>query len=340
MKQSGRKLRSTPAHKPNHEKTSSESEYTSEAEGGDLCDTCERPIKETDKSVTCGICSKIHHIKCVSVKSTEYNDMKKNKTKWVCFDKHNCHSNLNKSIVKSKELNKVQNINDVDFDNMNMNEMLKTLFHSQQFISNQIDDFAKKQNQLINDNKELKQQVKKNCFKTTQLESKVIELESELNDIKQEKLANQIVISGIPKIPNEKLAEVLVKIGGKLEVNIKEDEIISARRMEKSATESINYTAPILVTLRNVQLKTELLQKQKTLGKLITDQIQLEPKGKMIYINEFVTEHTLRLFAKTKKAALEKNYKYVWIQNARVLIRKIERGKIIKISSDLDLDQI
>lgn len=339
MKKSERKLRSTSAAKHNHKNSSSDNDSEDTDDECDLCDTCEQTIKNDDKSVTCESCCKIHHIKCVSVKSAEYNDMKKNKTKWVCFDKHNCHSNHNKTMIRSKTVTK-PNINDVDFDNMNMNDMLKTLYHSQQFISNQIDDFAKKQNQLINDNKELKQQVKKNSFKTTQLESKVIELESELNDIKQEKLANQIVISGIPKVPNEKLADVLVKIGGKLEVNIKDEEIISARRMEKSNSESNNYTAPILVTFRNVQLKTELLQKQKMLGKLVTDQVDLEPKGKMIYINEFVTEHTLRLFAKTKKLAVEKNYKYVWIQNARVLMRKIEKGKIIKISSDLDLDQI
>lgn len=274
------------------------------------------------------------------IKTAEYNELKQNKTKWYCTtDKHNCQSDLNKTMMRNKKT-KPQNIEDVEFDNMSTNEMLKTLFHSQQFISSQIDDFTRKQNQLINDNKELKHQVKKNSIKTTEFETKVIELESELNDIKQEKLANQIVISGIPKKPNENLLELTINVGKKLEVNLKEDEIISARRMEKSNVEANKYIAPILITFRNNNLKAELLKNQKTMGKVTTDQLEMEPKGKLIYLNEYVTDHTLRLFAKTKKAALVKNYKYVWIQNARVLVRKIDRGKITKISSDLDLDQL
>lgn len=114
-----------------------------------------------DKFVTCGKCSKTHHINCVSVKKVEYNDIMKINTKWVCFDKRHCHTDLNKTMMKKTHVNQ-KNIEDIDFDNMNTSEMLKTLFHSQQFISSQIDEFTKKQNQLINDTKDLKQQVKKN----------------------------------------------------------------------------------------------------------------------------------------------------------------------------------
>lgn len=86
--------------------------------------------------------------------------------------------------------------------------------------------------------------------------------------MKQEKLSNQLVVSGIPKVKDEKIIDIMLKIGDKLNVKIENDEIVQARRMEKQNADGKNYTAPILITFKNDNKKLELLQKRKTLGKL------------------------------------------------------------------------
>ena len=54
-----------------------------------------------------------------------------------------------------------------------------------------------------------------------------------------------------------------------------------------------------------------------------------------IFINEILTFYTRQLFKATKKAKLENNYKYLWIRNSAVLMRK-ENGKPIRRINSLE----
>lgn len=53
-----------------------------------------------------------------------------------------------------------------------------------------------------------------------------------------------------------------------------------------------------------------------------------------IFINERLIKNKRILFSNTRSTAKEKKYKFVWISNSDILIRKDENAKIIQTKSD------
>lgn len=59
-----------------------------------------------------------------------------------------------------------------------------------------------------------------------------------------------------------------------------------------------------------------------------------------IYINEHLTKEKIILYSKTMAAGKEHNYKFIWISNADILIRKNENSKITRIRSTNDIERM
>ena len=57
-------------------------------------------------------------------------------------------------------------------------------------------------------------------------------------------------------------------------------------------------------------------------------------RDKTIYINEHLTPNNKHLFALAKQKKIAANYKYLWMRNGRVLIRKADNSEIINIDSE------
>lgn len=62
-------------------------------------------------------------------------------------------------------------------------------------------------------------------------------------------------------------------------------------------------------------------------------------KGK-IFVNERLTKSKKALFTQARAAKKNKKYKYVWISNADILVRKNESSKITKIKSSQDIENL
>lgn len=54
-------------------------------------------------------------------------------------------------------------------------------------------------------------------------------------------------------------------------------------------------------------------------------------KRSVIYINDALTKYTKALFSKAKEAKKQREYKYLWFNNNRILMRKVDGGKIISV---------
>lgn len=58
-----------------------------------------------------------------------------------------------------------------------------------------------------------------------------------------------------------------------------------------------------------------------------------------IYVNERLTKNRRTLFSKTKLACKDKPYKYVWVNNVEIMVKKDDGGKTIRIKSENDIDK-
>lgn len=53
-----------------------------------------------------------------------------------------------------------------------------------------------------------------------------------------------------------------------------------------------------------------------------------------IYVNKRLAKNRITFFSKARSTCKKKGYKYVWINNAEILVKKDDRRKTLRIKSD------
>lgn len=171
--------------------------------------------------------------------------------------------------------------------------------------------------ELKKENLKLKTTVDDLCINNSKLETKVFALEMGLNNILQEKLANNLIISGIPVVEGEDLKKVLRKICLKLNVNIDN----SKYEIKRLFTKKYNRFTNLLVEFEDINIKTALLKQQKVLA-LSVDQLGFNSRSsKPILFFHQLTPTFLNILSEARKLKDLHNFAYVWYQNSQVLIK-------------------
>lgn len=166
---------------------------------------------------------------------------------------------------------------------------------------NKINDLAQKNVYLDKCNKALEERV---CL----LEQRELDCNVELINVQ--------AVEGMSTI---QIAKAVAK-----ELKLCPEKIIKAWRVGK--IKDGKDSRPLIVSLQTREDRTEWLGCRKN---VITNDLVFNNKNSTrIYINENVTQHIRHLFWETK-SELKDIYKYIWIQNARILIRKSETDKKI-----------
>lgn len=146
---------------------------------------------------------------------------------------------------------------------------------------------------------------------------------------------SNVEIQGIPERRNENLMSIVKKIGNTVSCNLQETDILEFHRVAKQNTNS-NRPKNIVVKLNCPRTRDNLLASVKVFNKnkhsdnkLNTSHIELPGEQRPVYVTEHLSPENKKLHAATRIAAKEKNYKFVWIRNGRIFVRKdISAGHI------------
>lgn len=146
-------------------------------------------------------------------------------------------------------------------------------------------------------------------------------LEERVGLLEQKELNLNIELVNVEKQEGENTLEVVKKIADKL--NLSPDNVGSAWRVRGPEKKG---PRPVIVTLKSSASRSEWLKCRKTY--LTNNTVFSNGSSLKIYINEQVTRQTRELLwiVKTK---LKNVYKYIWIQNGRVLVKKDDENKKI-----------
>lgn len=159
-------------------------------------------------------------------------------------------------------------------------------------------------------------------------DEEIVDLKGTLNDVsadvdelKQRSRMKNIIINGIDQEKKEDVYKIVEDIGKQLDINNPMDDVQVAHRMGPSKT------ASIVVRLLNSKTRTKWVKagKEKQLWK------------KKIYVNEHLTPKNQELYKKTKEIAKTKNFKFVWVNDNRILVRKDEKSKVLIMKTQDDL---
>lgn len=173
------------------------------------------------------------------------------------------------------------------------------------------------------------------------LEKKNSALEERVQFLENKNFEKRVEVVGIELQNNMSLRDTVSKMANKLMLN--DDDILE---VWKVGGENINGGEPkpkrptiINVSLKSREARDKWLKCRKQ--RMINSDFFKESSDEPIFINESVSKQTRELFWK-RKTSLKGIFRFIWISNSRVLIKKKKNekeGKTIQIRKETDIQQ-
>ncbi|XP_026323726.1 uncharacterized protein LOC113233006 [Hyposmocoma kahamanoa] len=302
------------------------------------CQKCKKVLSRKGSHFMCqGPCQGTFHKGCVKGLAA---DIKAGKDRIYC---NNCEEEDEDS--ESEE---------IEEDSQNLKKMLKdiqkkvsvlpslikqldTIKDSMNLLSDKYDNLVAEQDQAKTKINKLEKTVSTINNKCVYLEKCNIALEQKVHEFEQATRQNNIEIVGVEQIPGENIKEVVKKIGSIMEVC--SDDIAWCKR--KQTRNQSNKPASIMVWFKTTGTATRdswLAQRRKLVG--VTSKNITEGKNMdRIYVNEDLTTSNKSLLWNAKKQ-LKGIFKYIWVSNARILVKKDEGDKSAWIRSESDINEL
>lgn len=211
-----------------------------------------------------------------------------------------------------------------------------SLKESVNFISNQYDSVVKRVDEIT---AQLKSSPDiSDCL--ADIDSKLRSYERDLNEKDQWVRRSNVEIVGLPETKGENLIEIVSRVAkvGQFNINCQTDIDFVTRVAPMDKT--IKKPKPIVVRFTSRYRKDEFLAKVRAVRDFKASDIGLSRDFSRLYFNEHLTKTNKLLLQSAKKLANEKLYKYVWVRNCSIMVRKGDTSPVINIGSVLDLKKI
>lgn len=190
-------------------------------------------------------------------------------------------------------------------------------------------------------NQKLEDFEKKMCAKDEEiilLKSSILQLEHKLNLSEQETMKTELEIIGIPEENNENLCHITMLTANKIGVTLNDLDIDEVYRIGQKRTNPVDKPRPIILRLTRRAKRTDVLKAAKERRPLTSDDIVKGTSSK-IYINERLTKTNRTLFREVRLRAEIYKFRFCWVRNGTIYVRKAEKQASIPIRTPIDLDE-
>ncbi|KAL1447785.1 hypothetical protein WDU94_005513 [Cyamophila willieti] len=313
------------------------------------CSKCTEQLLEEDR-LTCSVCENNYHSTCVGIMETIFRKMK-SKDLWRCLDCKNKkgETQLNKGgedDKKSETPNQAQNTKATSSKLSKEETLLRSLF--EEYTSkltakmNDIEaciQFTSKQYDDLNDTME----DMKTRMKT--LETNQAKLDDRIDFLENRSRICNIEIRNVPETQGEDVVKIVNEIGRVMGIPASaEGDIQVAHRVDQKNKERGNR--PIIVHMASRYLRNKWLTQYKNFNKtgarkrLTAKMINQNLADTPVYLNEHITVQKKLLLKDVKEAAKQANFKFVWVKDSYILVKKDENDRHVKkINSRIELEE-
>ncbi|CAH2097778.1 unnamed protein product [Euphydryas editha] len=173
----------------------------------------------------------------------------------------------------------------------------------------------------------------------------VKDLGTRLSIIEQQSRMCNLEIQCIPEHKTENLTNVILQIGKVSGYELQEGDIHKCTRIAKMNPEN-KRPRSVVVKFSNPRVRDTFManvmkfNKKNRDNKLNTSHIGIGGEKKSIYVVDHLTPETKKIHAKTREWAKKLQYKYVWVKNGRVFLRKTETSEHIMIRDLTQLESL
>lgn len=172
----------------------------------------------------------------------------------------------------------------------------------------------------------------------TKMENDIHSLNIRINELEQRSRACNLELQCVPENTNENLITVIKQLGRVVGLEMPQEKILNCTRVAK-ANRSSPRPRSIVVQFNSPLTKDTLLasvikfNKNNQTDKLNTAHLGLGGEKKPIFVMEHLSPSNKALHAAARLKAKEKKYKYVWVRNGRILMRKDDNSDPIIVRS-------
>lgn len=170
-------------------------------------------------------------------------------------------------------------------------------------------------------------------------------LENKLDTLERNQKLASIEIRGVPQSEGEtktQLVDLVRSAGKSLNVPLNSADIRDVYRTKSKP----GANKHIVVDLNSVVVKNDVINavksfnKDKSKSKFSTTSLGLVGTSKPVYISEYLSPKTKRLYHLARAFAASNKFAYCWTSYGRVYMRQRERGPLIRIDTEEDLNKI
>lgn len=340
------------------------------------CAGCVNVIKGKD-FLRCSVCSEPFDLFCAFISPDDFKSMTKDvKNAWICQTcksklpkKDNTNTPLRPGKTCEGSTSKDgadANYGKNDYDNITiqdqvisaikselprmLSDVVKTeltdikkdlqelleLRRSVAFLSEMHDEMKNNIASLTKDNVQLKRD---NCS----LLASVNELSDRLNSLEQHSRDNNLEIQGVPEHRTESIPNLVQTCAAAVGYQLNDIDVVHCTRVAKQNKES-KLPRSIVVKLRTIRCRDEFFSavhrynKANPSDKLNTSLLGIAGDKRPVYVSEHLSPANKSLHAMTRKKAKEMSYKFVWVRNSRIYVRKDPESQYILIKNVKCLD--
>lgn len=322
-----------------------------------VCGKCERNITNKQAYFCCDGCKIAFHPHCKGIHGKHVKTTALEKF-FFCSD--TCEradlslSNVSHTSSPSESLPSQSILpEEIDFSEVNLEDtssfglylkkiydFMKIIHHSQTYISNTMEELKIQNQKVLQENATLKKKLNEATEHGAQFQKKVVELEVELDDMKQDYLNNNIIIAGLP--PNlTSSSEIFDNLFKRINCS-SHDSIQAISTIENKSQSNPNASSPLYVIhLKSSDVKKKILASKRNHPHIFSEELGLvSDPNKEIFFRQHLTKLKSHLFYHAKKIQIENEYKFIWIKNNVIYIRKNEGSKVYRVRSEADLQFI
>lgn len=316
------------------------------------CRICTDKLKP-EEALKCSLCHGSFHYSCIGLSELEFKKiLPMNKPKWKCPECKQLKKTSSPLIQsKTDHLDIASLIEHMDkkFDSLSknlsdfktsINGQLDTLTKTVNSWEERIRQLEVKQTSLT----EISSTLKSRDLEIPTLQSTVNSLRDQLNSQEQHCLRNELEISGITETENESLQHVVSIAAMKIGISVNESEIDMITRvgpkLKPSQLTPESRPRPVVVRFLRNKKRNEMLSAARSRKNLSTADLDLQGPPQKLFFNERLTKVNRKLFREARIRATQTGYKYCWVKNGLIFVRKEDQKPPKNIRTTDDIDRI
>lgn len=174
---------------------------------------------------------------------------------------------------------------------------------------------------------------------SAQLRGEVSSLKKSWEDMEQRSRLCNLEIQNIPETEGENLVTIFDSLCTIIQTPTPRESIRAIHRIRPNTAS--DKPKSIIVELNSRRQRDDIIAAARVRRGITTDKLGLKTKGQpsIVYINEHLTLNNKILHSKAREFAKQNNYKYVWIKNGTILMRKTDSSKSFAVRDLSDLEK-